>query len=771
MLEYIELTNWKTHGSSTLKFQKGVNVLIGLMGAGKSSVMDAISFALFGTFPALKHKRVKTSDIIRNVPDEHDYAAVTLGFDSEGDRYVVSRRIPKSGTASARLEKNGKPFQTQPTKVTEEIEGILKIDYDTFSRAIYSEQNNMSYFLDLMKGDRKKQIDGMLGLDHFATAEEHTTSVLNNIRALISGEEQGLAQSDSAAIKGQLASLVKEKTELLEVQRKLRAEADMARKEVASAEDRLSRVREDYSKKKRLEEEIAGLSSRTKTLEAEIEKIRKLGIDAKAVEIGLGKAYEEQRIAEEEAKRLNSESRNLERELAAAREESNSAERSIKLRDEAADKLKVLLSGRTIEALRKGIESSTNSINDMNAKLASLRNAKAEAEKWAAELKKHFSTCPLCGNTLSPEMKEKLISEKESAVAESKDEISKVSADIKAMEAERERLRKEENDASALETKLKEYDGIDEKAKKARSEANRLAKDRETLSAKLDEANKRLRDVAERAMELKAKKESATRRSEYEAEVSDAQQKIANARKSIATLVASDELLAEAQEKLRELSARNAELGAKADGNEKYLSGIESQIADKTAQLNEISRARERIEKRRELLGELNKFKNALVETEAELRSMLVGSINEMMYGLWPELYPYGDYDGVRLDAMKDDYVLEARRSGNSNSEWIPIDTVASGGERSIASLALRIAMSMVIVPNLRILMLDEPTHNIDSAGMDKMISVLTETLPNIVEQIFVITHDEALKQIGLAKVYLFDRDKKANGSTIVSEI
>ncbi|MCL4403201.1 hypothetical protein M1310_00435 [Candidatus Marsarchaeota archaeon] len=535
----------------------------------------------------------------------------------------------------------------------------------------------MSYFLDLMKGDRKKQIDGMLGLDHFATAEEHTTSVLNNIRALISGEEQGLAQSDSAAIKGQLASLVKEKTELLEVQRKLKAEADMARKEVASAEDRLSRVREDYSKKKRLEEEIAGLSSRTKTLEAEIEKIRKLGIDAKAVEIGLGKAYEEQRIAEEEAKRLNSESRNLERELAAAREESNSAERSIKLRDEAADKLKVLLSGRTIEALRKGIESSTNSINDMNAKLASLRNAKAEAEKWAAELKKHFSTCPLCGNTLNKEMKEKLISEKE----------------------------------------------------------------------------------------------SATRRSEYEAEVSDAQQKIANARKSIATLVASDELLAEAQEKLRKLSTHSAELGAKADGNEKYLSSIESQIADKTAQLNEISRARERIEKRRELLGELNKFKNALVETEAELRSMLVGSINEMMYGLWPELYPYGDYDGVRLDAMKDDYVLEARRSGNSNSEWIPIDTIASGGERSIASLALRIAMSMVIVPNLRILMLDEPTHNIDSAGMDKMISVLTETLPNIVEQIFVITHDEALKQIGLAKVYLFDRDKKANGSTIVSEI
>ena len=229
--------------------------------------------------------------------------------------------------------------------------------------------------------------------------------------------------------------------------------------------------------------------------------------------------------------------------------------------------------------------------------------------------------------------------------------------------------------------------------------------------------------------------------------------------------------MSKAQEKLRGLSAHSAEIMAKVEGNQKYLSSLDGQVEDKASQLNEISKAKERIEKRRELVSEMNKFKNALVETEAGLRGMLVGSINEMIHGLWPELYPYGDYDGVRLEAMKDDYVLEARRSGNGNEVWLPIDAIASGGERSVASLALRIAMSMVIVPNLRILMLDEPTHNIDAAGMDRMISVMTETLPNIVEQIFVITHDEALKQIGLAKVYLFDRDKGSNGATIVSEV
>ncbi len=62
MIESIKLTNWKTHKETFIRFDKGVNVIVGVMGAGKSSVMDAISFALFGSFPALKHKKVNLTD-------------------------------------------------------------------------------------------------------------------------------------------------------------------------------------------------------------------------------------------------------------------------------------------------------------------------------------------------------------------------------------------------------------------------------------------------------------------------------------------------------------------------------------------------------------------------------------------------------------------------------------------------------------------------------------------------------------------------------------
>jgi DNA repair exonuclease SbcCD ATPase subunit len=73
-------------------------------------------------------------------------------------------------------------------------------------------------------------------------------------------------------------------------------------------------------------------------------------------------------------------------------------------------------------------------------------------------------------------------------------------------------------------------------------------------------------------------------------------------------------------------------------------------------------------------------------------------------------------------------------------------------------------------VPNLKWIILDEPTHNLDSAGIGKLIEVLGEKLPDIVEQIFIITHDESLKGISYANVIGFERDKNNSGSTAIMQ-
>jgi DNA repair exonuclease SbcCD ATPase subunit len=171
------------------------------------------------------------------------------------------------------------------------------------------------------------------------------------------------------------------------------------------------------------------------------------------------------------------------------------------------------------------------------------------------------------------------------------------------------------------------------------------------------------------------------------------------------------------------------------------------------------------------MLSSMNKFKAALVDTEAVLRNRLVSSLNSIMQSIWPELYPYQDYVSLKIEARKDDYLMQACMSVNGADSWQPLDAVASGGERSVACLAMRIALSMVIVPNLRWIILDEPTHNIDSNGIGKLVEVLGSTLPNIVEQVFVITHDDALRQITGASIYQFERDKAAHGFTSVSGV
>ena len=204
-----------------MRFQRGVNVLIGVMGAGKSSVMDAISFALFGTFPALKSKNVSTKELISNRPKAEDSAEVRLTFTVGSDRYTVYRKLSKKESTFARLEKGGTYLQTQAERVNEEIEGLLKIDYDTFSRAIYAEQNRLDYFLELAKGDRKRQIDQMLGLDAFSRAEENSTSLVNSLRNRVKEDEQTLAQLDVKQYKLELERLSLEREKLMEEQQRL----------------------------------------------------------------------------------------------------------------------------------------------------------------------------------------------------------------------------------------------------------------------------------------------------------------------------------------------------------------------------------------------------------------------------------------------------------------------------------------------------------------------------------------------------------------------
>src|SRR5271157_2649413 len=120
MIEAIELRNWKTHRHTALDFSRGTNVLLGSMGSGKSTIMDAISFALFGTYPAVTHGRVKVGEIITNRPEQKKTASVKLRFRVDDDLYEVERNLELNKPTRATLAKNGAYLQSQPEQVNGE---------------------------------------------------------------------------------------------------------------------------------------------------------------------------------------------------------------------------------------------------------------------------------------------------------------------------------------------------------------------------------------------------------------------------------------------------------------------------------------------------------------------------------------------------------------------------------------------------------------------------------------------------------------------------
>jgi DNA repair exonuclease SbcCD ATPase subunit len=171
-----------------------------------------------------------------------------------------------------------------------------------------------------------------------------------------------------------------------------------------------------------------------------------------------------------------------------------------------------------------------------------------------------------------------------------------------------------------------------------------------------------------------------------------------------------------------------------------------------------LKRYKEEIDKDQDISEKLSKFVKVLKLTQDQLRQEFLKNVNHSMSMIWNELYPYGDFSDVRLTIDRD-YVLQLKGSEG----WISVEGTASGGERSLACLALRIAFSMALVPNLKWLILDEPTHNLDVNAIDQFTGVLRERINSFVEQVFLITHEERVSEGILGSLYRLERNKEIN--------
>ncbi|GAB4511935.1 MAG: SMC family ATPase [Anaerolineae bacterium] len=155
--------------------------LTGPNGAGKSSLLDAVTWALWGRARARRDE-----DLVHlGQADMH----VQFDFRQEDTVYRVFRRRARGKRGMATLdlfvirEDDTPNLITEPSmKATQNrINELLRLDYDTFVHSAFLQQGKADAFTTRTPAERKKILSDILGLDRWAIYEERTKEILRGI--------------------------------------------------------------------------------------------------------------------------------------------------------------------------------------------------------------------------------------------------------------------------------------------------------------------------------------------------------------------------------------------------------------------------------------------------------------------------------------------------------------------------------------------------------------------------------------------------------------
>jgi exonuclease SbcC len=353
--------------------------LVGPTGSGKSTVIDGLCFALYGTVPRWGRENV----IAQALAPAANACRVCLVFEAAGQRYGVVRALvrDKKGlvhTKEARLERldaqlpasapladllaaSVEPVAEGPEQVKSQIQDILGLTYEHFTQSVLLPQGRFSEFLHAKPAERQGLLVELLAFGIYEMvgqqARRRAESAKDRLRVAESAR-QGLADASeqveklAAARVKALTALARAAEEKLAVIGKVAAEAEAAAQQAQAAAGEaalLAGVRAPG--------EVAGLAARISAADklvagragerddadraesaalaardalgdiAGAERMREAYASQRSLEAARELNERELAVRESEAERRQDELENAERKLAGAQEQLAAAER------------------------------------------------------------------------------------------------------------------------------------------------------------------------------------------------------------------------------------------------------------------------------------------------------------------------------------------------------------------------------------------------------------------------------------------------------------
>jgi exonuclease SbcC len=740
----VYLENIRSHKRSTIIFPlRGVTVIYGDVGSGKTSLLMGVEFALLGLQPGGferslfdAYKQPQGSDLLRV---DSSSGRVRLLVRVGNKLYAIERRIVKMGDRYDATQGSVEEYViegdaikpvpggwrrfTSRSEMDDYIIGILGVREKksergratplVFTTALYVPQFNVHEVLALDKQRRVEIIERSLGLDKYKAFRANRAK----IKEAVDGRIKGLSE-----VEQHYERVIRE----------------------AKVEDLLKQ-------RAGLEQELKDLEEELETLSTEGERLKKL---QEEIEASIDKVRERVKEIEQEFKRFEELKRKLQEVEASLRGELESVgatggdprelllvvEAELSKVEEERSKLRVVLS--SLEAysqdLERRLRGITESIERLNGEIGRLqgeieqrerRIKERENERLKVEEMIKSGLCPVCRQRVTHEHGLVLLEEIESEIERERSELAVAKSSLEALQQRILELNKAREE---IERKRKE---LQEERSKLLGRLDELNAQVTKLSIKREHVLSLVKSVEEIRRELEGIRveEMINEKNKLESEIDTLRKRLDEVE------VTQRELLKKLEELNRLIGSKKAEL----DNVDKRIKEVED-YKKKLLEVREEKRRLEDLKKTLEVVGEV------VGEVENAVMRLIVSEFRRFFYEYLNRLLRDQPLEVV----VTDDFGLVRKIKVGTKSYEV---SSLSGGQNIAISLAYRLALNRVVreySPSLKrsVLILDEPTTGF-SPDVVKRLKQLLKEISGVESQAIIVTHDEELVEAGDCKI------------------
>jgi len=439
-VETIELENVRSHTKSKIQFQRGFNCLVGGVGCGKSSVLYAIDFALFGDPLGRSYEYI--------LREGADTSKVTLQFTHTGKNYTLTRGLRKRGKGigqdleQLKLYENDKLIaQVKSEAVAEQLKAITGLDKELFREIVWVRQEQLKELLDMTPRERQKRLDELFGLSDYELAWAN----LQGVQKEYEGEKKAYERDPDIVTMD-----------------KLHNEYDKTVQEFANIEGQIEELKKRYVE---AETTLNEATSHLQSLEELRKQTEELGRKEAQLKTNIENVEDNSARLADEIARKNTSIENTNEKLQSLESELKAYQKRLKQAGLSPE--------QTHEELRKHLQALEEQLRSIGGEQEATRKEMREAQKKLSSLKTE-SKCPLCLQNLSEEYKTDLLDRLNKSSSEGEKNLAELQKNFDELEELRNLV---SNVALSLQTLAPKIEDLKSRVSDERQELEKLSKE------------------------------------------------------------------------------------------------------------------------------------------------------------------------------------------------------------------------------------------------------------------------------------------------------